>query len=180
MLITKEILKKCYPNIKYADIYCPILTEAFETYDMKTIDRQAMFLAQCLHESMGFFYSHEVWGPTKWQIAYEGHKGLGNVTPGDGKLFMGRGAIQLTGRANYQAFADWVGDQSIMTNPKMVEGSKYYILSAIWFWKKNNLNRFADANDIVGCTKKVNGPKMLGLKERTQYYEALKNELAKD
>lgn len=179
-MITKEILAKVCKNVRNADLYVPYLNEAFEKYNFNSPYRQEMFLAQCLHESMGFIYMREVWGPTKWQLAYEGHVGLGNTKPGDGKLFMGRGLIETTGRHNYQLFSDWIDDPIIMQNPQLLEGPKYAVLSAVYFWVKNNLNRFADADDIAGCTKIVNGPHMLGLEERTKYYVALKEEMAKD
>ena len=173
-------LKKICPTVRTPDIYVPALNKAFQDHDMTTVDRQAMFLAQCLHESMGFKFTREIWGPTTWQLKYEGHVGLGNIHEGDGKLFMGRGLIQLTGRANYQAFANWIGDQSIMSNPQIVEGTNYAVLSAIFFWTKNKLNVFADANDIVGCTRRVNGINMLGLEERTDLYHKAQDVLSID
>lgn len=179
-MITVEILSKVCKNVRTPALYVPILNEMFEKYKMTWSYEQEMFLAQCLHESAGFAFTRELWGPSVWQVKYEGHLGLGNTQPGDGKKFMGRGLIQLTGRANYQLFSDWVGDPSIMQYPQLVESPKYAVLSAIWFWKKNDLVRFAKTDDIIGCTRVVNGKKMLGLEERTKYYEALKNEYAKD
>jgi putative chitinase len=179
-MITKEILSKVYPKVKNASIYVPILNEMFQKHSMTAPYEQEMFIAQLLHESAGFQFVKEIWGPTRWQKLYEGHKGLGNTRPGDGRFFSGRGLIQLTGRANYQLFANWVGDQLIMIHPEIVERPRYAVESAIWFWKKNKLKRFSDANDIVGCTRVVNGKKMLGLEERTHFYESLKAEYAKD
>lgn len=150
------------------------LNQLCEQYNINSTNRVAMFVAQCLHESGGFRYLSELWGPTAWQKKYENHVGLGNTQPGDGSKFRGRGLIQLTGRKNYQAFADWVDDQSIMEIPSAVASPKYAVLSAIWFWTVNNLNQYADNDDIAGCTRRVNGKQMLGLQERTNYYEALK------
>ena len=67
--------------------------------------RQAHFLAQIGHESGQLRFQQEIWGPTAAQKRYEGRVKLGNLQAGDGKRFMGRGLIQLTGRANYGATA---------------------------------------------------------------------------
>lgn len=164
-------LKFICPSIKEPEYWASLMEGVLESYEINTVNRKAMFLAQCLHESGGFKFLKEIWGPTAWQIKYEGHKGLGNTQPGDGKKFMGRGLIQLTGRANYQAFSDWIKMPDVMNHPEQVEEKSMALLSAIWFWSKNNLNKFADSDNIEGCTKAVNGSKMLGLEERKQYYE---------
>jgi putative chitinase len=67
--------------------------------------RLANFVGQTCHESGSFRYLREIWGPTEQQLRYEGRQALGNTQPGDGKRFMGRGLIQLTGRANYTEMA---------------------------------------------------------------------------
>jgi len=168
-MITAEILKKIYPQITKPERFVEDLNTCFAKYEINTVNRQAMFLAQCLHESGGFRFTKEIWGPTIWQVKYENHKGLGNAQPGDGKKFMGRGLIQVTGRHNYTKFSTWIGDATILEQPELLE-TKYAIYSAIWFWTTNKLNKFADADDIQGCTRAVNGKAMLGLAERTRFY----------
>jgi hypothetical protein len=52
--------------------------------------------------------------------------------------FQGRGYIQITGRANYQEFANFVGNQAIMTNPALVATEESLSWeSAIFFWARN-------------------------------------------
>jgi predicted chitinase len=75
---------------------------------------------------------------------------------GDGWKYRGRGLIQLTGRSNYQAFAEWVGDPRIMDDPDLV-ATEYAVHSAVFFWDRNNLNRLADRDDVVALTRRVNG-----------------------
>ena len=77
-------------------------------------------------------------------------------TSGDGWKYRGRGLIQLTGRNNYKVFAEWVGDARVLDEPDLVS-SEYAVHSAVFFWDKNNLNRFADKDDVVGLTKRING-----------------------
>lgn len=94
---------------------------------------------------------------------------LGNTEEGDGWRFRGRGLKQLTGRNNYTTFAKDIGI-SAEKAAEYLETKKGAVHSACWFWKKNNLNRYADNNDIVGMTKKINGG-TIGLEDRTARYE---------
>lgn len=92
----------------------------------------------------------------KLNIMYEGMNGN---RKGEGYKFRGRGAIQLTGRANYQAFADSIGRQDIMSNPDLVASDpELAAASAAWFWKNNkSIGAKARAGDIAGARKIVNG-----------------------
>jgi len=87
---------------------------------------------------------------------YANRMGNGDEASGDGWKYRGRGLIQLTGRANYQAFAEWIGDARVMDDPDLV-CTEYAVHSAVFFWVKNDLNRLADDDDVVGLTKRVNG-----------------------
>jgi predicted chitinase len=87
---------------------------------------------------------------------YANRMGNRGETSGDGWRYRGRGLIQLTGRSNYKAFADWIGDEAVLDQPDLV-ASEYAVESAVFFWDKHNLNRFADNDDVVGLTHKING-----------------------
>jgi putative chitinase len=96
-----------------------------------------------------------------------GLKNLGNTEFGDGAKYRGRGLIQLTGKANYtQAGAALQAD--LVNDPELVAQPKYAALTAGWFWDKNKLNAFADAGDIEGMTKKINGG-TIGLDDRKKH-----------
>lgn len=92
----------------------------------------------------------------KLNIMYEGMNGN---RAGEGYKFRGRGAIQLTGRANYQAFANAIGRQDIMKNPDLVATDpELAAASAAWFWKNNkSIGARARAGDIKGARQIVNG-----------------------
>lgn len=87
---------------------------------------------------------------------YANRMGNGDEASGDGWKYRGRGLIQLTGRNNYRAFADWLGDDRIMDDPDLV-ASEYAVHSAVFFWDRNELNDIADRDDITALTRRING-----------------------
>ena len=97
---------------------------------------------------------------------------MGNTQAGDGWRFRGRGIKQLTGRNNYTAFAKTV-DMSAEEAAAYLETKKGAFESACWFWKTNNIASFADKDDIVGMTKRINGG-TIGLDDRQSRYNRAK------
>lgn len=118
--------------------------------------RQAAFIAQIGHESGRLLFVRELWGPTPSQVRYEGRADIGNTEPGDGKRFMGRGLIQITGRANY-AKAGAALNLPLLDQPQLLEQPGNAALSAAWFWNVHGLNDLADAGDFVTITRRING-----------------------
>lgn len=89
---------------------------------------------------------------------YANRMGNGSEGSGDGYRYRGRGFIGTTGRANYQAYAksDWcVGD--LMSHPEWLSQSPGDQKSSMFFWWNNNCNRYADADDVTGLTRRING-----------------------
>jgi putative chitinase len=94
---------------------------------------------------------------------------LGNVQPGDGWRFRGRGLKQLTGRDNYTRFArdyDMTAEEAAV----WVETKEGALASALWFWNTNKLNAVADTGSVPALTKKINGGD-IGLADRQARYE---------
>ena len=146
----------------------------FEQFNINTTLRMAHFLAQVMHESGGFRWLRELWDPTDAQINYEGRHDLGNTEAGDGKRFMGRGLIQLTGRTNYTAFSQAIGVPGKFVNsPALVEASPWAVLAAGWFWNTNALNSLADEDGIRRITRRINGG-LNGLEDRSRYLDRAK------
>jgi putative chitinase len=111
---------------------------------------------------------------------YASRMGNGAEASGDGWKFRGRGALQLTGKANYEAFAKYLGTNEVMENPDLV-ATKYSFDSAMFFFEKNKLWTICDKgiNDaaILELTKRINGGTH-GLEDRKlktyKYYEYVK------
>lgn len=87
---------------------------------------------------------------------YANRMGNGPEKSGDGWKYRGRGLKQLTGTDNYTRATKELG-LDLLNNPDQLLQPGPAIISAAWFWKVNNLNRFADKQDIVGLTKAING-----------------------
>jgi putative chitinase len=150
------------PNLKsgLCHQYFPYLTSAMEEFEINAKLRQAAFLAQIAHESGEFQYMRELWGPTEAQKRYEppSEKALelGNIYPGDGKRFMGRGAIQLTGRDNYRKYGIFLR-VDLENHPDMAADPDLCFRIAAAFWKKNGLNELADKGEFKMITWRING-----------------------
>ena len=198
-MITSEQFHHLFPRAQDPTSWAESMCNVFPTYEINTPHRVAAFLAQCGHESGGWtvfeenlnysaqglngifkkyfptLESAQPYARKPEMIAnkiYANRMGNGAPESGDGYRFRGRGPIQLTGRANYTSFAkemfeDW---QNVVDNPDWVTADRdFALMSAIWFWNKNGLNKEADAGDLKLMTKKINGG-YIGLEDRIKHY----------
>jgi predicted chitinase len=163
--VTDSQMKK----MGWSNYNLPDLNRCLKKYDITTSKRIRHFIAQCSHESALGRYTQELGGPS-YCAKYDGRKDLGNTQKGDGCRFKGAGYIQLTGRSNYQEFANSIGDKEVMEGFSYIS-KKYPWSSAGFWWKKNNMNILCDKGASVRViTKKVNGGKR-GLSQRQKYYD---------
>ena len=123
----------------------------------------------------------EVWGPTPTQLTYdiEGPRPskareLGNTAPGDGFKYRGRGWIQLTGKANYQAAASAAG-ADIVNNPDLAATAAVANRTAIHYFETRVMNR-TQANNIQRISRLVNGGTN-GMAQRIAAFEQLMDNL---
>ncbi|WP_372757454.1 glycoside hydrolase family 19 protein [Mariniflexile sp.] len=201
-MISTDQMKTIIPRMNWekAQSYVPHITTVLPSFGIDTPLRKAHFLSQVSHESGGLKYSVEnlnysaqalrsVFGKyfkTK-EIAeqyarkpekianrvYANRMGNGDEQSGDGWKFRGRGLIQLTGKDNYRSFANDHGIDCV-NNPDLLLDPEIALKSACWFWKKRNINAYADADDIHMVTKRINGGTN-GLQDRQQYLDSFKN-----
>jgi putative chitinase len=146
---------------------------------MNTPPRQVGYFAQIMHESGDFRYDHEIWGPTPAQKRYDTRTDLGNTAAadGDGKLYAGRTAMQLTGKANYAAFCDWCkakgfNPPDFVAQPDLVNTDPWEGLVPLWYWDTHGLNAYADKGDIETITRRINGG-LNGFADRCEHYVRL-------
>ena len=193
-ILSKENLAELISGNPYVEHWHGALAAALPDYDINSPRRVAAFVAQCAHESGGFRFLTEnlnyraeslvktwpryfnasnanTYAKNPQRIAnraYANRMGNGDEASGDGWRFCGRGLIQLTGRDNYQAFADSI-ETDINEIPDYLATFEGAVQSACWFWETNNLNKWADLGDILALTKRINGG-TLGLDERMKHY----------
>ena len=134
----------------------------------------AAFLAQCAHETLDFKALKEIGGSLdfrKYDPKYAPKKAkiLGNVKPGDGAKYKGRGFIQLTGRDNYRKAGAQLG-LPLEKHPEMVEDPKIAAQVAVWFWKHRVQPNVDNFNDVNAVTKMIN-PGMRGLEDRQDNFK---------
>lgn len=153
-MITKEQLQFVYQHCPQPrlDIYLPSLQKVLDKYQIDSLPRIRMFLAQVGHESAELRYTEELASG----IAYESRKDLGNTQPGDGPRYKGRGLIQITGRSNY-ALCGLALDLPLIDQPQLLAEYSLATLSAGWYWDNNNLNSYCDKGDFETLTKRING-----------------------
>ena len=102
-------------------------------------------------------------------MVYSSRMGNGPAESGEGWKFRGRGLKQLTGKFNYEKCGNALG-VDLVHDPDLLLNPVYAARSAGWFWKSNGLEVFADAGDIRGMTKKINGG-FIGLEDRQRRYD---------
>lgn len=172
MRVTKEQMLGIMPGAgSRIDTYLPIINGWMEHFGISTPLRMAHYLAQIAHESGELKYTKEIASGK----AYEGRKDLGNTQEGDGVKFKGRGLIQITGRANYTAYAKYC-KFDVVGSPELLERPLGAVKSSMWFWNTHGLNKLADQDNLLAVTKTINGGTN-GLESRKKYLERAKKYL---
>jgi predicted chitinase len=147
-----------------AENYLPLMEAAMREFGITGELRARMWLAQVGHESVSLRYLEEIASGA----AYEGRGDLGNVQPGDGRRFKGRGPIQITGRRNYAAAGLALGID-LVGHPELAAQPQYAFRVSAWWWKTHGLNEISDAGDVVTATRRINGG-LNGLADRQSRY----------
>jgi len=194
---TQDQLQKILPKVKNISDWYSAMIDALPQYEINTVERVSAFIAQCAHESGGFTLLQEnlnygakgltgtfhKYFPTEADAkpyerqpekiankVYANRMGNGDEHSGEGWKYRGRGLIQLTGKDNYRRFSHAAfDDDTILDNPDLLLEPYYALHSACWFWNDKMLNDYADTQDLVTMTKKINGG-TIGLDDRIHQY----------
>lgn len=214
-MLTRTTLIQIMPqSAGVADKYIEPLNRIMQEYGIDTRLRQAHFLAQLAQESGELRYTSEnlnyseagllktfakyfrepglaaQYARKPEKIAnrvYADRLGNGNEQSGDGWLYRGHGLIQLTGKANYQAYLAHLKQIATVANtgnayfarltveelPALLAQPEHAVRSACWFWQTHGLNQLADSTfDETACTaitRRINGGTN-GLTQRKAYF----------
>lgn len=197
MILTSEQLKKILPLNKEVELLCILLNKYLPLYDISSKDRVVMFLSQCSHESNQFTVMREnlnysadgllkifpkyfnqsnvySYARNPKKIAsrvYANRMGNGDEESMDGWTHRGFGFVQVTGKSNQTAFALFT-KKSIKDILKYIQTTEGALEISLFWWKDNQLNSYADARDIRGATKRINGG-ILGITHRIEEYERI-------
>lgn len=154
-MITEEEIIHWSGNIKAAPNVRQYFNQYCEQYAINTPMRTAAFMAQLIHESGSFHYTQEIASGE----AYEGRGDLGNIYPGDGIKFKGRGYLQVTGRNNYKWISKEIfeDENALLKNPELLQAPQYAMQSAFIFWNSKDLNKYADMDVNQKITSKKHG-----------------------
>jgi putative chitinase len=194
MITAQQIADALGIPIARAQAWFKPINDALFKFDINTPKRVAAFLAQIGHESVllthveeslyysadlliKYFHNHftaaeaEIYAHKPAAIAnraYGGRNGNGDEASGDGWKYRGRGLIQITFHDNYKACGAALGVDFVGC-PELLTHLDFAALSAGWYWKSHGCNELADAGDMVGITKNINGGTN-GLDQRQALY----------
>lgn len=157
----RATLIRAMDNVNISDEECAAFNAAMIQAGCTNENRAAMWCAQIGHESVGLRYYEEIASGDD----YEWRDDLGNVHPGDGRRYKGRGPIQVTGRHNYTVLSQWAYEHGYVPTvdyfvaaPDQLGTIGFGFLGAVWYWTtQRRLNELSDARDIYGATRAING-----------------------
>lgn len=141
--MTTDQLKQILPHVsdKAINVFLPHLNTFMTKYEIDTPQRIGAFIAEIGEESGNLQYTTEIASGTN----YEGRENLGNLYPGDGRKYKGRGLIQITGRKNYRNCSiGMFGDDRLEATPELLSTPQNAVESACWFWHVRGINEVCD------------------------------------
>lgn len=181
-----------------ARLFAPHLSAAFQRYGIDDAQEQAAFIAQAMHESRSFTAMEEglyyrdparicaVWPrrfPTTADASpfarnpqglankvYAGR--MGNVAPGDGWRYRGRGVFQLTGKDNYRAASDSLG-MDFVNSPELVSQPAAASFTAAWFWDARGCGKALRQEGFDRTTALINGGQIGAADRRRHFAECM-------
>lgn len=107
--------------------------------------------------------------------AYANHGGNGDEASGDGFRYRGRGFLQITLKANYQAFEKATGIP-VVSQPDLLLHPHNAAIAAAHYWTAKDINSAADCDSYKAVTALIN-PGLAGLTERGEWLKKTKKAL---
>jgi putative chitinase len=171
--VTQQVSKKELSKTVTGNPHEVVLKKVAEKAGIKG-QELAAFLAQCAHETLDFKHMKEIGGSLdfkKYDIRFSPKKAkaLGNLKPGDGAKYKGRGYIQLTGKYNYKKAGDALG-LDLVNKPELVEKPEVAAKVAVWYWQSRVQPKVDNFKDVKNVTKPIN-PGLKHLDQRQEKHD---------
>ena len=147
--------------------------------NLKPISENLNYSAMALMDTFGKYFKTledaQYYARKREKIAnrvYANRMENGDECSGDGWRYRGRGFIQTTGKRNYRLLSEATGIDFV-SHPDKLLNEPDAMIAALFYWTTNNLNRYADADDINKLTKAINGG-YHGLADRKKWLKKYK------
>ena len=186
--ITPELMQKFsgHPASSFDDTFCSDFNRLLSITGFDSdLTAFRMLLAQMAHETANWVYMKELGDAAYFTKMYEGRSDLGNTERGDGARYSGCGAIQVTGRANFQQSYNYLRQMEGLNDPRFMEEGTSYVSEKYPFrvftgWLiSNTYLTLCKGGDVVACTKRLNGGTN-GLADREQWYRKAQQVITAD
>ena len=138
-------------------------------------------MSQASHETLDFtqmsekgtkqYFQHKYEATNKAKILGNVDK-KGNVIPGSGEKYKGRGPLQVTGKYNYTKIGNALG-LPLEEHPEMLDDPEIGAKASLWYWKNRVAPKVADFGDIKQVTKRIN-PGMDNMPSRERHMQKVK------
>ena len=177
--ITPELMQRFsgHPASSFDDTFCSDFNKLLHITGFDSdLTAFRMLLAQMAHETGNWIYLKELGDAAYFTRMYEGRSDLGNTEKGDGARYSGCGAIQVTGRANFQQSYNYLVQMEGLNDPRfMAEGTPYvsevYPFRVCTGWLiSNNYLTLCKGGDLLACTRRLNGGTN-GLDDRQYWWD---------
>ena len=167
--------------------YLPYLNKYMTWAGIDSPNSLLCFLPNLFTESGHFKFVEEIASGDQYDTRVD----LGNTPEldGDGRKYKGRGLGQITGRRNYRKFTEWCEENfgfgiNFVKNPERVREPEFAVLSAVWFWVVNDLEKYARQGDFrsvasIWNTGKPNSRNINGWSSRLDNLQLVNNWLKK-
>ena len=173
--LTPEQLREIIPNASEQNraLYLPHIQKAMDEFGINTPLRRAAFLSAVAIHSVNLTVMEQK-GSEEFFQRYEGRKDLGNVEPGDGARFKGRGPFSITGRTNYKSLGDALG-VDLIKEPQLAASPELAFRIAAFTWVRGGLNELADSVNLVAIYQRVIGvPDPQAVQNFKEYFDRAK------
>jgi predicted chitinase len=144
-----------YGPLAKIDAHWPLVEAALDAAAVYSPLCAVAVIATISVETGRFSPIKERGGPTYLANLYENRKDLGNVNPGDGAKFQGRGFVPIIGRREYERFGMEIG-KDLAGNPDLALDPAIAAEILAAYFKERDVRSSADQQNWEMARRRVN------------------------